>query len=58
MDTEVSRCGGHVTRPRVLVNGKEVQNAQPDITPDEQCEQFAPSAATRRQMVCSQHHCA
>ena len=42
------------TRPHVVVNGEDLHNIHPDVTPQELREQFAPSASTLRKMKHSQ----
>ena len=39
------------TRPRVVLNGQDLQDIQPHVTPEELRDQFAPTAATHRRMV-------
>ena len=42
------------TRPHVVVNGEDLHNIHPDVTPQELREQFAPNASTLRKMKHSQ----
>ena len=35
------------TRPRIMLNGEELQNINPDVTLEGKHYQFAPTAATR-----------
>ena len=42
------------TRPHVVLNGEDLHDIQPDVTPQELREQFAPNASTLRKMKHSQ----
>ena len=41
------------TRPQVLINGEELSDIQPHVTPQELRDQFSLKAGTSHIMVCS-----